>query len=496
MKLFEILRPKKIALYTALILGSSFVVVGCDNSKAPVSVEKAAEKPAEMSQQQLSDFIKNSVTNFITKYNQVQSFAAISLQSFTPSADNQQITIVLRTELVNLDGDDDEQPIIIDLTYLITPEQSLQNNAYAVAKFVAQKISLVSDSSTLDPDSFPAFVKQFINDAGLAENGYVMASGDILSDIVSKNGFDYVNDNAYDDLSAFNLAPSNYHFQTKDSMKLIDVNYSLSSLSFQFDDINVFVKNINTQQLDHSFDNNFGFTGQNLYKIDSINIKNDDKDIALKDIIINTKSDINDKGFASQYVTSSLSGNFPNAIGDKINFSASGNLKAENLNLEAYKKWNQHINSPSFEYGSIYTEKLQLLSLLIKDGFSFAITDTNIELDGAKGNFDISFDIAPTNISSTTKQNAAAMQIFNNVTIQVNSVIPKKWFNSLGTGMSQDNLDKTIKQMVQQIDAMGYDGALTYDGEKLTAHFDIKKGNVFVNGELKGSLINTLAAFM
>lgn len=496
MKLFEILRPKKIALYTALILGSSFVVVGCDNSKAPVSVEKAAEKPAEMSQQQLSDFIKNSVTNFITKYNQVQSFAVISLQSFTPSADNKQITIVLRTELVNLDDDDDEQPIIIDLTYLITPEQSLQNNAYAVAKFVAQKISLVSDSSTLDPDSFPAFVKQFINDAGLAENGYVMASGDILSDIVSKNGFDYVNDNAYDDLSAFNLAPSNYHFQTKDSIKLIDVHYSLPSLSFEFDDTKVFINNINTQQLDHSFDKNFAYTGQNFYKIDSININDDDKNIALKDIIINTTSNINDRGFGNQYVTSSLSGNFPNAAGQQINFSASGNVKVENLNLEASKKWNQYFGSPAFAYGSSDTEKLEILRDVFSDGFSFAITDTNIEIDGAKGNFDFSFEVAPMNISSTAKANAVMMQIFNNLTIQVNSVVPTKWFNVLGTGMSQDNLDKTIKQMVQQIDAMGYDGALTYDGEKLTAHFDIKKGNVFVNGELKGSLINTLAAFM
>jgi len=53
-----------------------------------------------------------------------------------------------------------------------------------------------------------------------------------------------------------------------------------------------------------------------------------------------------------------------------------------------------------------------------------------------------------------------------------------------------------INQSIQQINTMGYEGALTYDGKNLVANFEIKKGNVFVNGELKGSLLNTLAAFM
>ncbi|WP_392561821.1 DUF945 family protein [Orbus sturtevantii] len=490
MKFIEILKPKKIALYTALIVGSSFFIVACDNAKTPNSIEK----PAEMSQQQLSDFIKTSISNFIIKYNQAQSFATISLESFMPSTDDQQITMVLRAAIVNL-SDNTEQPIIIDLTYLITPEQSLQNDVYTVAKFTSQKMSFNNNSSDAD-DSFTLFAQKLISDAGLTENGYIIASGDILSEIKSKNGFDYVNEDGSDELTAFNIAPSSYHFQTKENMSLVDVNYNLPSLTFEFDDANVSIKNISTQQLDHSFDDKFSYTGQNLYKIDSVNINNENDNIVLKNIIIETKSNITDNGFANQYVSSSLSGTFPNAAGKLVDFSSSGNLKVENLNLEAAQKWNQYFSNPAFAYMHDDAEKLELLSDLFKDGFSFAISDTNIELDGDRGTVDFSLDIAPMNISKTAKPSTVFMQVFNNITIQVNSELPVQWFNALGAGMSQDELDKMIKQSVQQIDMMGYEGALAYDGKKLTAHFEIKKGNVFVNGELKGSLINTLAPFM
>jgi len=491
MKLLEILKPKKIALYTTLILGSSFFIVACDNDKTPTSVEKSAD---EMSQQQLSDFIKNSISNFITKYNQVQSFATISLESFTANAETKQITMVLKTTLVNLD--DDEQPIIIDLTYLITPERTLQNNAYAVAKFVSQNILLSHDSSVIESSSFATLVKNLINDTGLVENGYFMASGDILSEIKSNNGFDYINDDAYDDLNAFNFAPSSYHYQTKENMSLVDVNYSVPILDFQFNDTKVLIKNINTQQLNHFFDEKFSYTGQNLYKIESIDINSENRDVLLKNITLDTKSNINDDGFVNQYVTSSLSGTFPNVSGQQVNFSASANMKVENLNLEASQKWEQYVSNSAFTYGNDNTEKLELLSGLFKDGFSFAITDTSIELDGVKGNFDFSFDVAPMDISSTTKPNVLFMQLLNNVTIQVNSITPAQWFITLSTGINKDYLDKMINQSIQQINTMGYEGALTYNGKNLVANFEIKKGNVFVNGELKGSLLNTLAAFM
>lgn len=492
MKLVNTLNPKRIAAYITIACAASFFIVGCDNSTTD-KVENSVVNSQQISNEQLPDFIKNSFNNFILNYNLKQNFATVSLDSFTPSTDNKEITMVIGIALSNLDYDS-EQPIVINSTYIITPEQSSTNNV--VATFSLQKSVFADDQSILDKNSFSSFIKQLIDNIGLTDNGSILVSGDIKSVIKTNNTFNYTNDDSYE-INSLSIKPLIYNYQTKNNMALVDINYQLPSIDFSVNGLVGSFKNVDAQELNHLFNDKFTYSGQDLYKIDSIDI-NYQKTIKaqLHGVTSQVRTELSDNGLINQYLSTSFSGDIINSVDKKINLIVNGNAKVEHINLEALQNWTDYVQSRGFAFGGIDSTKITLLTKIFKDGFSLAINDTNVELDGAKGYLDFNFKIEPMDISETIKPNILMTQMINNISIQVNSIVPLKWFDSLGMINNRNNLDLVIKQAIQQIDAIGYKGAVTYDGQNISVNFDIKKGNVFVNGDLKGSLFNTLSLFM
>lgn len=487
---------KKLALYTSLVIGSSFFIVACDNSKSPESASSSIdasvvkdELPAPvpaMSPQEQSDFIKNVMTNFVTKYNLSQTIAKASLVSYTPSEDLQQISMVLE---FSINDPSDLQPTKAVVSYLIKPEQSLQNNAYTIANYASQNISYVPG----DNNSSDNITQQFFANAGVLSSGYVMASGDIINNLTTSEAFNYVNENAKgDDFSSVSIDPLTYHAETKDNMGLIGYTFHLPKGTMESKEVKLSVKNLDAKVLNHSFDSNYSYTGQDEFKVETVNINYDGKPIVLNNAIWRSQTDINNQKLINQTVSTSFTGKFKNPQNSDVNLSVDANLTVKNLNVDAAEKWNKY----TLNAGAINNKKsIEYMLEAFKYGFSFAITDSHIKLNDAEGVVNFSFDVAPMN-ASPSNQNAAAMQLLNNLTIGVDSQIPVEWLTILGLGGNKNYVDAAVKQAIQQVDLFGYNGALTYDGKTIVAKFELKKGNIFVNGELKGSLMNTLSAFM
>lgn len=496
MKLVKMLNPKKIAVYTTIAFASSFFIVGCDNSTEK-KIENSTVNQIEISSPLFNDvqvnFIKNSLDNFINNYNLKQTFATISLDSFDQSKDNKEISIVISIAMTNLDSTSN-QPIIINSTYVITPAQSI--NKDAVAKFDLKNSVLIKDQSTIDKNSFSSFVKQVIETIGLTNNGFILVSGDLKTTIKTDNTLNYLDSKSYGEENSINIKPFVYSYQTKNNLELIDINYQFPAIEISADGLTVSLNNLNVQELNHSFNDNFSYTGQDSYKIDSIDVRSQ-KEFSATFQGINLKVNSNiSNGFVDQSVSSSFSGNITNSDGKKTDLIVDSNVKVENINLAALKAWLEYIQSTGFYSTSMDNTKLELINKLFKDGFSILINDTSIEIDGAKGHIDFRLEFSPMDISNSNKPMMLATQLINNITIEVNSFVPTSWFTTFGIAKDPSYTDLMIKQAIQQIDAIGYKGAVTYDGKNINIHFDIKKGNVFVNGELKGSLFNVLSMLM
>lgn len=480
---------KKLALYTSIVIGSGFFITACDNGSSTDGAESAVveQKPQVMSPQEQVDFIKNVMTNYVTKYNASQYFATASIERFSPDKDQQ---ILMDVKLVlALDGN--KAPRVANISYLISPEQVLIDSAYTVAKFTSQNISYSSSKN----DSESAIVTQFIAESGLLSTGYIMASKNIINDIKTSNDFNYTNEGAlWNQISQVDFSAFNYHAKTRDDMNLVDITYHLPLVALKYEGMLLSLENINLTALNHSLDENFNYTGDDEYRVDSISIKNDDgKQTVVNNIIWQSKTEVIDNKTINIDGKTSFSGVFSGKTNQNVDFSASANIVVQDLNLSAFKSLNTiSYNGSKNTHGK---EKEYFLDI-VKDGFSFAITDSHIKFNNEEGSINFTVKMEPLSLPPRTSYNKATMQVLNNVSIDIDSNIPTKWFIIWGINKDQNQIDTIINRAIEQLDMFGYGGALNYDGKTITAKFKIEKGNVFVNGELKGSIMTALAGFM